>query len=266
MAEPLNASKPEGASRPVGREDEGGGDFASLSPLGLFGSVLAIVVAALATASLGAALITAGFVLHVGRDAATDFLEQTRFDVPLFTRLSAGVVSLVYAGFALATLGAAVATARRQWRHPVALRPIRFQSWDMLAVPAFTLGYAAVTTFLLAQMRTRHLLVSGPTDYTLIGLVVLNLGVLAPLAEELFFRGWLYTGLRARYGFWPSYLVTATLFAAIHWDANHRRILLVLPLALALGLLREGTGSIKPTVLLHAVYNLTIVAITLAET
>jgi len=40
-------------------------------------------------------------------------------------------------------------------------------------------------------------------------------------------------------------------------------MILVLPLAFTLGLIREQAGSIKPTIALHAAYNLTIIAVTL---
>ena len=103
----------------------------------------------------------------------------------------------------------------------------------------------------------------GPTDFLLLGTLTTNLVILAPLAEELVFRGWLYTALRARWRFLPSFLLTAAAFTAIHYD-NHRHVLRVLPLALAVGLLRELTGSIRPTIALHAAYNFLIVAITLA--
>jgi membrane protease YdiL (CAAX protease family) len=89
-----------------------------------------------------------------------------------------------------------------------------------------------------------------------------NLVIFAPAVEELFFRGWLYTGLRRRFGFGTTLFATALLFAAFHWEP--RRMILVLPLAFALGFIREQTGSIAPTIALHAFYNLVIVVIALA--
>jgi len=118
-----------------------------------------------------------------------------------------------------------------------------------------------LTSYVLAHPGQRYASLDGPTDKTLVGLIMLNLVVLAPLAEELFFRGWLFTALRLRFGFIPVLLVVSALFAAFHWDRRH--MILVLPLAFALGLIREQAGSIKPTIALHAAYNLTIIAVTL---
>lgn len=242
-----------------------GGATRPLRVTALVFSLVLIACAALLVASSLAALIVAAYVLHVGKDAAADFVQQLRFDAPMYTRLSAGVVSLVYLGFAVSTLAAAALVGRRDWRSLLALRPVRWRDRAMLLLPAATLFYAALTTFLITHARTRHLPIGGPTDYLLIGFIILNLTVLAPCAEELFFRGWLYTGLRAQFGFWTSYVTTSVAFAAIHWDRNHRHILLVFPLAMALGLLRERSGSVKPTIALHAIYNLIIIAITLYE-
>jgi membrane protease YdiL (CAAX protease family) len=147
----------------------------------------------------------------------------------------------------------------------VAWTKIRGGKRPSVGIFLLTIAYAATATLTMTLLQDHRVVVSGPTDIALLATISANLVILAPCAEELFFRGWLYTALRYRLSFWPSYLLTATLFAAIHWDPNHRRIFLVLPLALALGLLREITGSIKPTIALHGLYNLIIVAITLLE-
>jgi membrane protease YdiL (CAAX protease family) len=42
--------------------------------------------------------------------------------------------------------------------------------------------------------------------------------VFAPLVEEIFFRGFLFQGFRARYGWVPAMLISAAIFAAAHLD------------------------------------------------
>ena len=239
---------------------------APLRPPALILSLIAIPVGALFVACGLAVAAILILVARVGREGASDMLLQIQYDLPLRTRLSAATISALYVGLTVTTLGAAYLTGRQRWRALVAMSPWWPSGWGIVAIPLVTLAYAAAATFTMARLTQHRVIVDGPTDYVLAGTIVANLALLAPVAEELLFRGWLYTALRARFRFIWSFLATAALFAAMHWDANHRHMLLVLPLAAALGLLRETTGSIKPTVLLHAVYNLVIIAITLVET
>ena len=117
------------------------------------------------------------------------------------------------------------------WRSLVGVARADVFGREAVAIIGLTLAYAALATFATERLRAHRLMITGPTDFVLLGTLVANLVILAPVAEELFFRGWLYTGLRHRFAFWPSFVATAILFAAFHYDANHRRILLVLPLA-----------------------------------
>ncbi len=236
-----------------------------LPPLPLLLSLCGIAAGALVVCCLLSAVAVLALVAALGRDGASDLYQEFRFDTVLRTQVGALVVSALYTGVVVATVGAAALRGRRRWSALVALAPVH--RWrTLLAIFVVTLLYIALTTFALEHARDQSLVVSGPTDLLLVGTIVTNLVILAPVAEELLFRGWIYTGLCARLGVSPSIVLTAVLFAAIHWDPNHRRILQVLPLAVALGLLRERAGSIKPTIVLHAVYNLTIIGIRLANT
>ena len=237
-----------------------------LGPLKLGGYTALIVLAAVVMCGICAGLALLALVAVSGRDGAADFMTQLQFDVILKTRVSAVTFSVFYIAAAGATLLAARLAGRGGWRSLLALCPIKPGRGRTLVLSLATLVYAAAITFAIEISQDHHLVDSGPTDVVLLGTILTNLCVLAPIAEELFFRGWLYTGLRARFSFWPSYLATAALFAAIHWYASVAHMLRVLPLAAVLGLAREWKGSIKPTIALHAVYNLTIVLITLAET
>ena len=238
---------------------------APLRPFPLTLSLFGIAAGALFICCLLAVASMLAFVVDIGKDGISDFYQELRFDTVLRTQVGAFVVSALYIGLVIATLTAAVLRGKRYWTSLVALTPVG--RWRELAVISVaTIFYITSVTYVLEHARDRHLLISGPTDLLLLGTIVINLAILAPLAEELLFRGWFYTGLRQSLGFLPSFLFTVTLFAAIHWDPNHRRILQVLPLAIALGLLRERSGSIKPTIILHAAYNLIIIAIRLAYT
>ena len=78
--------------------------------------------------------------------------------------------------------------------------------------------------------------------------------LLAALAEELLFRGVLFGWLRGRLPAWPTIVLTATL-----WTAMHAGLVVALPYVLiqglGLGWLRERTGSVIPGIAFHALHN-----------
>lgn len=262
----IHRSRREETSRPMSDDSSARHDFPALRLPYLILSLPLIALTAAIFYRLARLAGNALLYARLGSEGVLEFYQDLRFDVPLQTQLGAAFISVVYVGVGLGTICAAALAAPRHWPRLLAIRPIGGSRLLMVALFTATLLYAVSATLALTSSQDHRITISGPTDFILLSTVTANLVLLAPIAEEIFFRGWLYTGLRQKFSFGPSYLVTAGLFAAIHWDPNHRRILLVLPLALALGLLREVTGSIKPTIALHATYNLIIVVITLLET
>lgn len=77
--------------------------------------------------------------------------------------------------------------------------------------------------------------------------------IVAPIVEETFFRGALYTAFRGRMGVWPAVFLSSAIFAVIHPLPGG--FLPILALACVLALLRERTGSLLPCMVCHAVYN-----------
>jgi hypothetical protein len=80
--------------------------------------------------------------------------------------------------------------------------------------------------------------------------------VLAPLAEELFFRGYFFTALRSWKGVWPAAILTGLVFGGIHVGSAPAPFLV--PLAVfgfLLCLLYWRTGSLYPCIVLHALNN-----------
>jgi len=82
---------------------------------------------------------------------------------------------------------------------------------------------------------------------------LLVMAVLAPLAEELVFRGLLYGWLDGRWGATVAWAVSSLLFAAAHAEPAH--VVLVLPLGLWFGFLRWRSGSLWPSLVAHIVNN-----------
>ncbi len=79
------------------------------------------------------------------------------------------------------------------------------------------------------------------------------MAVLAPLVEEMVFRGLLYGWLAGRWGTTVAWLVSSILFAAAHVEPAHA--LLVLPLGLWFGWLRQRTDSLWPSLVAHIANN-----------
>ncbi|GGE06364.1 hypothetical protein GCM10011571_04380 [Marinithermofilum abyssi] len=82
---------------------------------------------------------------------------------------------------------------------------------------------------------------------------VLMLGLIGPVAEELVFRGVLFSLLSRRLGKIAAVIITALLFALFHVDVAFLASLFVL--GLLLGGLRAAFGSIWIPILFHVVNN-----------
>jgi membrane protease YdiL (CAAX protease family) len=83
--------------------------------------------------------------------------------------------------------------------------------------------------------------------------------ILAPLSEEIYFRGFLYPVLRSRLGVPVGILFSSLLFAGMHFDLYR-----FIPIAMGgvgLTYLYEKTGNIWTNVVAHAVWNAIMIAI-----
>lgn len=86
--------------------------------------------------------------------------------------------------------------------------------------------------------------------------VAFLVAVVAPVAEEFFFRGYFFTALRNWRGLWPAAILTGLTFGAIHVGSSPVGFLV--PLAffgIALCLLYARTGSLYPCIVLHCINN-----------
>jgi membrane protease YdiL (CAAX protease family) len=86
-----------------------------------------------------------------------------------------------------------------------------------------------------------------------VSMLLVALGVIAPVAEEIFFRGVLYTGLRKRLPVVPAVVLSSAVFAAAHMESMR---LLPFVLGIVAALLVEFTGSIIPAILAHMGVNI----------
>ncbi|GIH97642.1 lysostaphin resistance A-like protein [Planobispora siamensis] len=98
----------------------------------------------------------------------------------------------------------------------------------------------------------------------LAAVILIRACLLAPLVEELLFRGVLYSWLRVRLAASWTIAITALGFGFIH------QVPLFIPLAVAVGLaagwIREHTGSTWVPIAVHIVQNITVVVLSLVLT
>ncbi len=85
--------------------------------------------------------------------------------------------------------------------------------------------------------------------------------IAGPAIEEIFFRGFAYQAFRARFGVRFGIVITAGVFALLHWHLA--AFLPIFVLGLSLSFLYEKTGSLVPCMTLHMVHNLIMVGMTL---
>ena len=84
-------------------------------------------------------------------------------------------------------------------------------------------------------------------------LAFLTLVIIAPIAEEMIFRGYLYGKLKKRIPWWGAAVITSVLFGLAHGQWNVAVDTFVL--GMFLSLLREVTGSLWPAIFLHMIKN-----------
>lgn len=94
--------------------------------------------------------------------------------------------------------------------------------------------------------------------------IYLTLGVAAPIGEELIFRGYLFGRIRRFLPASITIVITAIIFSMLHvigfsddgsFQAQWNVVVGILPLAIGLGILREYTGSVWASIILHSLQN-----------
>jgi len=160
----------------------------------------------------------------------------------------------VLAAFFAAGLGAVVVAVAPLG--PAALTALGFRRAGWRPIVLGALGTAALSVGVShlgiePQGMKQAMEIAQEPDRLLVSLAVL--AGLAPLVEELIFRGLLYGWVAARWGSIAAWAVSSLAFAAAHVEPAHA--ILVLPLGLWFGWLRRRTGSLWPSLVAHAFNN-----------
>lgn len=134
---------------------------------------------------------------------------------------------------------------------------------DLLLAPIGFIVFMFVATILLAALQKiipginwqqsqdvgfNNLITNSDFIVTFVMLVIV-----APIAEEVIFRGWLYGKLRARIPAIPAILLVSVLFGIVHGQWNVGVTVFVMSIAMCV--IRELTGTIWGGVLIHILKN-----------
>jgi membrane protease YdiL (CAAX protease family) len=139
---------------------------------------------------------------------------------------------------------------------PVSQRPvISFMAilFGAYAILLMSVRYWAGPDFFSKQI------IIGATSPWLSLLVALDMVLLAPLSEELFYRGWLWTGLRKHWGGFSTAALTSSVWIAGHFAGGAAVAIVLLPAAVILSIARHFGGSVRASLALHILYNFIIV-------
>ncbi len=238
--------------------------FTTLLAAAFVGQVGTIV----ATIAVG---IGVGFVMGEGADPATIQAHvQEIFEMPLPSLLLLLVPFQI--GMALVMLFAAW-RSKEPMRECLGLLPQTgrvLSGLKLATLAAFALSiawaYIIVSNLFESESTTTTPLSSVITDcsWWAISLVSIITSAIPAVVEEALYRGYLQRRLLQR---WPpavSIGISTLLFALLHGDSL-QHIISVVPFGVIAGLLAYRTNSIKPGMLVHALYNTGVVGIGLFE-
>ncbi len=211
----------------------------------------ALWVGYLALVTLGVVLLFAAYTVARGRAPRID-------EIPFGVLLG-----IDFAGKAAAVGGILLALRLRRDHaplvRPAAVRPAAVAGLlTALAFLPVSLGTGMLQTWLYGllevEFRTQDIVMKALQGSAGQFAAVAAFGVLvAPVFEEIVFRGFLHAGLRTRLGPAAAAFVAAAAFSGSHFERDAFPALLLM--GLFLSDLRERTGGLTAPIAMHACYN-----------
>jgi membrane protease YdiL (CAAX protease family) len=129
--------------------------------------------------------------------------------------------------------------------------------WMIVALLVTFLLLSVIWTEVVHPSREKVLESLGANEGTVLLLLSAGLTcVVAPVCEELLFRGFVFTALRNWRGMFPAALITGLAFGAVHiGSAPALDLVPLVALGFGLCLLYRYTGSLYPGIVAHALNN-----------
>jgi membrane protease YdiL (CAAX protease family) len=94
---------------------------------------------------------------------------------------------------------------------------------------------------------------------------VLSIVVIAPAAEEIFFRGFFFAGLRSKWSLWPSALLSGAIFGLVHAPTGPTAAIPLAALGVGLAWLYNKTDSLWPCLLAHFINNALAISVVVSQ-
>lgn len=221
---------------------------------------VAFVVAVIGVTVIGALALAALVIVRSGRleldpDALAGDIAQTALSLD---GLLLGVVVSCFVLSLVALVGARLSASPVTARLRLGPTHTRAAPLALLAFGAVALGFAVGVLLLVLNLR-RDSVLGTLTDAVQsasgarIALAFALIGVAGPVAEELFFRGYMQTRLRERWGAWPAILIASAAFGLLHMDLAQG--ITAGALGIYMGWAVEVTGSIRPAIFAHVANN-----------
>jgi membrane protease YdiL (CAAX protease family) len=207
----------------------------------------------------GRGLAAAAAVMLISQIAFVAGFELARFAPSSPDRIPRGLVACVVVGAltwgALALSGWLLFRNReRDWSLVGIALPRRTVSSVLLFIPMVVavayIGFVIAALLGLTgstEIDTEH----RSEGYRL--LIAFATIVIAPWTEELAFRGYLYSTLAGRFGFWPGAIVSSIAWSGLHLAPGV--LFAFAGVGVVLCWLRRRTGSVLPGVGLHGSWN-----------
>ncbi len=151
-----------------------------------------------------------------------------------------------------------------RWGNPG--RTLAFGGLGALAAIAMSYGVFFLVYFIF-YLATGRSPVSAETERLqdlgggYLAFIILVVVVLAPIFEELFFRGLFYPALRRRMGPWPAIILNGTIFGILHLQPLF--VLSLVLVGIVLAYLYEKTDSLAAPMIAHGLYNLVVILFSL---
>jgi len=227
------------------------------------GAAILVSIGAFFGAQFLAGVILAFWPSLLGFDAAsTDKWFQDGGVVPQF------VTVFVFEAFVLLLLALFLKNRGAKGRELGLVKPVFRDIFRTLAgyVIYFCIFYILSTALEYAVPRvnleqSQEIGYSTTTSGRALVLVFISLVILPPFVEEVLFRGFLFGGLRKKWAFLPSALLTSLLFAVAHlWGGESDAMIWVAAidtfvLSMILVYLREKYKTLWPSIFVHMLKN-----------
>ena len=173
-------------------------------------------------------------------------------DLPLIVSAASGILTsiiiIIWAGVAGKKRKDTIALVRPNWKQILlcVLIGIGLYIFTSLFLSLIPLPESWIEDY---EQMTESALTSQS-----LGLTIFAIAIVAPITEELVFRGACIYELKKGFGMAAVIIIQGIVFACCHLIPL--QIVYVLPVAMFLGIVMHLTGSIYCTITVHAVYNL----------